>query len=345
MKGFIGSLIALIWLPTALASTVKDTLILDSGELLIGELLQIHQEHILFDSDVLGELEIDLEDVAQLTSEQRYQINLDGQGVIEGTISLEKPWLVIQSKHQITVATDALIALYPLEELESHPWEQKATLSASFSGGNSHSRDLNGKYQGVRLSALRRTSVDYLVNISASDEQRNTDNHRLTASHDIYRSQRWFLRPIQLELYHAPLQNIRLQTQLSPQLGYIALDNDTVRWELAAGPSWQQTRFKNTAEGQSDRESSLGAAMGSRFSWELSDSIELKHDFSMSLSNADTGGYQHHSLLGVAVELAEDFDLDVDFIWDYIEQPALDSNNQRPKSSDYRTVVGLGLSF
>ena len=61
--------------------------------------------------------------------------------------------------------------------------------------------------------------------------------------------------------------------------------------------------------------------------------------------NEESGSYTHHLLTGFEFELFGDFDLDVSWVWDRIQDPRQNSDGTYPEQDDFRTIVSLGYSF
>lgn len=323
----------------------KDWIQLDSGEVVQGELEELYQKEVLFDSDELDDLNIDIDDIQRLRTANWFQVNLRGLGVVRGRLMVDKDGVTIVGKDTHYASRQDVISVYRVAEREADRWENKATLSANIASGNTNTLEINGKLNSERKTALNRTIITYLGVISESNDETTARNHRVTLSHDLYKHHDWFFRPILADFYHAPLKNIKLQSQLASQVGYIPVDDDDKKWELSIGPSWQQTRFEEVTEGSSNKESSLGLSFGSNFEIDITKDIELTHDYQMTLSQKKTGGYQHHNLLNLAIDITDDLDLDIDFIWDYTESPTADSDDITPDKNDYRLVIGIGLDF
>ncbi|WP_427982118.1 DUF481 domain-containing protein [Agarivorans sp.] len=323
----------------------KDWLQLDSGEVIQGDLEELYQKALLFDSDELGDLTIEIKDVRRLRTAKRYQVNLRGLGVVRGRLMIDEDKLTIIGEHTHYANKTDVISVYQVAEREADRWQSKAALSANIARGNTNTLEINAKILSERKTALSRTSASYLGVISASNSETTARNHRLTLSHDLYKFHDWFFRPVLADFYHAPLKNIRLQSQVASQVGYIVLEEDEIEWELAVGPSWQQTRFDEVDQGSSAKESSFGVSFSSRFEYELNRDIEFNHDYQMTLTQHKVGGYQHHNLFNLAIDITDDLDLDIDFIWDYTQYPTADADGISPKKNDYRLAFGIGLDF
>lgn len=323
----------------------KDWLQLDSGEVIQGEVEELYQKALLFDSDELGDLKIDIKDIRRLRTAKRYQVNLRGLGVVRGRLMIDEDKITIIGQHTHYSKKIDVISVYQVAEREADRWQNKATLSANIARGNTNTLEINAKLLSERKTALSRTTINYLGVISTANSETTARNHRLTVSHDLYKFHDWFFRPILADLYQAPLKNIQLQSQLASQVGYIVLEEKDIEWELAVGPSWQQTHFTEVNPGSPSKESSFGVSFSSRLEYTLTSDIAFNHDYQVILAPRKVGGYQHHNLFNLAIDITGDLDLDIDFIWDYTQSPTAGSDGIPPKNNDYRLTFGVGLDF
>ena len=59
----------------------------------------------------------------------------------------------------------------------------------------------------------------------------------------------------------------------------------------------------------------------------------------------EVGETAHHSVSTLSLELTKRFDLDVTFTWDRMGNPKVGVDGIKPKSDDFRMVLGLGVDF
>ena len=64
-----------------------------------------------------------------------------------------------------------------------------------------------------------------------------------------------------------------------------------------------------------------------------------------TFTDREAGQYTHHAVSTVEFEIKHHLNLDVSFIWDYLNHPHQESNGDSPQKSDYYLTVGAGLRF
>ncbi|WP_413112157.1 DUF481 domain-containing protein [Thaumasiovibrio sp. DFM-14] len=323
----------------------KDWVQLTSGEILHGKIEELFYEKLTFKSKDLGTVSIKLSKIHRLYSPRKMALYIGGLGTFEGSVLLDGNLLSIDGSPQFTINPAMIVSLHARRQKELDRWENKITLSANAARGNSESIDISSKLSAERTTYRSRTRINYTGILSVSDGQETDRNHRLTSSYDIFQHSRQLIRPLQVELYHAPLLNIDLQTKIGSQIGYELLNSDQRSWELFAGPSWQRTHFRDVADNTATQTSSLGATISSSFQMDISRDIELSHDYDLTITEKDAGQLIHHNVLALNIELTDIVGLDIDFIWDRTESPTPDSSGDAPDKDDYRLTFGIGVDF
>ncbi|WP_087020447.1 DUF481 domain-containing protein [Thaumasiovibrio subtropicus] len=323
----------------------KDWIQLNSGEVLHGAIEELFHETLTFKSKDLGTVKIKLNKIARFYTPRHMAIFILDMGSLEGTLSLDGDVLSVNGGPGFKIDPDEIVSIHEVKSHELERWENKVTLSANFAQGNSDSLEINGKFSGERTTYRSRFRVNYNGLLTETDGETSAKNHRLTSSYDYYRHNKHVFRPIQIDLFHAPLQNIELQSKLSSQIGYEVFDVTKKSWELFIGPSWQWTQFDTVSEGTDETESSIGATISSQFELELNSTIDVSHNYDLTIASERTGGLIHRNVLAFSVELTDIIDLDIDFIWDHTSKPTPDSDNVRPEKNDYRLTFGIGLDL
>ena len=78
---------------------------------------------------------------------------------------------------------------------------------------------------------------------------------------------------------------------------------------------------------------------------DLNSRVDLIVEYKLQLIVPDTEQTNHHSEVTFEIELTSAIDLDVNFVWDRIEDPEQDSDGDAPDKDDLRVSVGLALEF
>ncbi|MDG1985141.1 MAG: hypothetical protein P8M11_11265, partial [Planctomycetota bacterium] len=59
----------------------------------------------------------------------------------------------------------------------------------------------------------------------------------------------------------------------------------------------------------------------------------------------DTAANNHNMVTSLSVDLTDDLELDVSFVWDRVNRPAADASGEVPLPDDLRTTIGINWAF
>ena len=326
-----------------------DWLQLTSGEWLKGDVKVIYEEVLEFDSDELGLLTFDMEDIEQLRSDSIARIRVEGvDQVIHGIMTLDKTQIRVTTAMGDAIQIDRrrLISMIFGIEKEQDRWVVRAGLGFSGRQGNSRQAEYNGEFNALRRSERSRYSFDYKGIISTTSGIETANNHRVRNTYDIFARQRLYYRPLVLDLVNDEFQNIQIRGTYGAEIGYHILNNSRTEWEVSSGPGWQWTNFDiiETDE-RDDRENSPVWLANMRFDHELTSTIDLVLSDQITLANSQSGGLVNHFETAIDFELTGQVDLRLSFIWDFTEVPAEGDEGETPDQSDYRLLLNLGYEF
>ena len=333
-----------------------DWLQLTSGEWLRGTLLRVRTGDVVFDSDELGELTLDLADVRSLRSPREQVVVTEDNRALRGRVTLEGPDLWVEELGSETIPDHALpeleriereavVSVLGLDADRNADWEGELDLGATIQSGNTDQRDYSALVELVRRTPRTRWDTIYNGALSQANGAETANNHRLRSAFDIYLSRRWFITAPSLELYRDRFQNIDLRVTPSASIGYQVLDTEGLAWKVGLGPAYQYTRFEAPAPDGSQDDSTFGAVARSEFAWDLSDDVEFEFDYSLTTAIPDTQEYNHNLLARLSVDLTGSLSLELAFVWDRVNEPFPDASGNVPESDDFRTTIGLGWSF
>jgi len=335
------------WTPPPPPPDEFDWIQLNSGEWLKGEFKVLYDDEVEFDSDELGLLNIDWADIKQVRGHAEHSLHFEGQeGDVVGNFQMTGDQVVIVAGEETREFNRAdVISVVHGKPKESNYWSAKFSLGLNISEGNSDRRDTNLMLNVKRRTADSRFITDYLGYYSESKGIKTDDNHRLGSTYDIFKTRKFFWRPLLAEYFRDPFQNIDYQLTVGAGAGYQLIDTSKTEWSIAAGPALKYTRFEAVEAGESDDESTLALWAGTDYNRELNSKMDLILGYSTVIGNQDSGGYTHHAIATLETELLSWLDFDTSFIWDHIQNPTRDSDGSLPEKNDYRLVLGLGLDY
>ncbi|GAA0781347.1 MULTISPECIES: DUF481 domain-containing protein [Pseudomonadati] len=319
-----------------------DWLQLNSNELLKGEIKYLYGNKLEFKSDQLNTLVVDWEDVIVLQSRGAVSIGFmdlstrtgrlliqDGQGYLDG----------------VAFDVNDIITIISGEQQEANYWSSSISLGANLRSGNNEQIDYSAKARISRRTTESRFRSDYLGNYSKSGDENTTNNHRVNSFFDWFLSNQFFLRPVFAEYYTDPFMNTSSRVTLGSGVGYSIIDTAKTEWSISGGPAYTMTQFKQVEVGEDDNDNSGTLVIDSTFTTELSDDIDFNADYRMQLGNQNSGGYTHHALAGIVVELTDLFDLDLSLVWDRTNNPRAETDGQIPEKNDFQLIIGFGVDI
>lgn len=326
-----------------------DWLQLTSGEWLKGEFKTLYRGDLEFDSDELDLLTFDFEDVQYLNSDTIVTVRVQ-----EPNGEIQRTGKVILDAKNVTVYTPAgmqvfdrknIIALVPSSDSRLHYWSLRVSLGFYVKSGNTEQIDYNAKANATRRTAKSRISLDYVGTYAETEKLKTADSQRLSASYDIYVSQKRYFRPIQGESLSDPFQNIDNKLTLSAGYGYYIFDSSRTEWDVSIGPGYQSTRFLTVEPDQESEVNSWALVGTSKFDIELTKTIDLNIQYRLQWADEVGGGYTHHSITAVDFEITKDMDLGFSLTWDRVESPTADEEKIIPEQDDYNFSVNLSYEF
>ncbi|WP_434926482.1 DUF481 domain-containing protein [Shewanella sp. HL-SH2] len=319
-----------------------DWLQLNSNELLKGEIKHLYDNKLEFESDQLDTLIVDWEDVMVLQSRGAVSIGFTDLSTRTGRLLIQNGQGYLDG---VVFNVNDIMTIIAGEQHEANYWTSTVSLGANLRSGNNNQIDYSAKARMSRRTTESRFRTDYLGNYSKSGGENTTNNHRVNSFFDWFLSNQFFLRPIFVEYYTDPFMNISSRVTLGSGVGYSIIDTAKTEWSISGGPAYTMTNFKEVELGEDDNESSGTLVVDSTFTTELTDSVDFNADYRMQLGNQNYGGYTHHAVAGIVVELTDMFDLDLSLVWDRTNTPRAESDGQVPEKDDFQLIIGFGVAI
>jgi len=333
---------------------------LTSGEWLRGTFKSLYAHKLEFDSKKLDQLTFDLDDIAQLRTFHIVTLNIQTEPKTHhGLLDFDEVTLritgilrmkgnhvkIIQGDGVFECERSQLVSIAQGGDEESQLWAGKLSLSLDLREGNTQQRDFTAQAFVERRSATTRLRFDYLGNISEKSSEETSNNHRLNEKFDLFLTRYFFVTPLSFEYYRDPYQNIASQWTLGAGVGYTLIDHSAATWDLSIGPGWIQTHFNQVKDDTPNTRNSWAMQLRSLLDLNLASRVDLTCDYRLTWMDEVSGSYRHHLVTQLENKLASWLDLDLTFVWDYLQSPAPDAQGTAPKQNDYQFLVGMGIDF
>ncbi|MGI2260180.1 DUF481 domain-containing protein [Shewanella sp. GXUN23E] len=324
------------------AQSHKDWLKLKSNELLRGEIKTLYDDKLEFDSDELDTVMIDWEDVKLLQSAGTVSIGFTDLSTRSGKLLVEDGRSYLDG---VEFDPGQIMTIIAGEQSEANYWSAKISLGANIRSGNTDQIDYSARAKTTRRTTESRFNADYLGNYTKSDGTSTVNNHRVNSNFDWFISKQFYVRPVFAELYKDPFLNIDYKATLGAGLGYNIIDSKKTEWSISGGPAYTYTRFDQVETGAKPHDGSASVVLETVFDTELSGDVDFTTKYQLQYSSEDSGGYSHHAIASLSVDLTDIFDLDLSVVWDHTGNPQAGSNGIMPDKNDYQFIIGFGIDL
>ncbi len=334
------------WTPPPPPTDDFDWIQLVSGEWLKGELIAMYDGTIEFDSEELDLQEFDWDDIKQIRSGRLFAVRTAGNKSVSGRIIMADGKLVVNAgstQSEFSQNQTFAIAQYH-KELRSS-WSGKISLGLNASSGNTNQTDFNLRVNADRRTAENRITTRYLGNYSEVNNVENINNHRLTGQYDIFASDKYFWRPLYGEYYRDPFLNVGDQITLGAGAGYHLIKRSKIEWDIFGGPAYQYTHFDSVEAGKAESETSPTLVFSTNYDAEIHKKLDLIALYQLQINNKSSGGYSHHAISTLELDLTDDIDFEISIVWDHIQHPTALSDGSVPEQDDFKMIFGLGVDF
>ncbi|WP_394175534.1 DUF481 domain-containing protein [Thalassotalea litorea] len=328
-----------------------DWILLENGELLGGDLLSMYRDKVRFDSDELGLVEIDFEDIRQIRCNDIVSIRLENNQIYEGQMLLDRSKVTFFNKPHLSFPRSQLLSISPSKQSEDNIWSGSVSAGVNFKDGNSQRFDYTIQTEILRLTPLDRIQLNYLGIFARSEDLESgqqvltEENHRINFSYDWFYTRKVFFRLPDLELFSDHFKNINYQATIALAAGLTLLDDDDFYWRIYAGPNLQYTRFVEVEAGISSHNTSAGLLAGTDYSYDYTQDVTLILTYVGKTASKEAGSLIHHIEAGFDVEVIDDLEIEVKSIIDYVADPSPNELGELPKKTDFLLILGLKYSF
>ncbi len=320
-----------------------------SGEWLKGELKQLYSGSLEFDSDEFGLQTLDWDDVAQVRAHgtKRISINTpEGPITIIGVIVITRDKVIVDTVEGTKeFDRSELISATPGATSEWDNWSAKIDLGLNFTRGNTDQTEFSMKLNVKRLTPDNRFVVDYLGNLTTSNNVKSVNNHRLNAFFDIFAAKEYFWRPVLFEYFRDPFQNIDYRTTIGAGGGYHIIDTPKTTWNVSGALGYRATRFVSVQPGDSQKVTTPALIGSTFYDTALTKTIDFNTRYNFSIVNQESGTYTHHAIATVEIELTSILDFDISFVWDRTQDPQTRADGTVPKQDDFQLLFTLGVDI
>ena len=320
-----------------------DKVTLKSGSFLTGEAGLIQDGKLLFKSDDLGEIKIDVANIKLLDAAKNHVV-LYVDNMTEEKILTVKDGVLWNGEGKLDMAN--VKATDPVAET----WHGSVNVAFNAARGNTYDNtaavlaNVNRRWEKDRLN------VDFAYNYAETGKagqntQKTTDRWDVEAKHDHF----WWEKVYNyedLKWERDMIQNLQARYRLGLGGGYQWLENkafeSTGKWNF--NQELGVNYIKEEYDGESDAKEGGFCALryGHHFGYvpKWAETIEFFHNVEILPEVDEWEKFLAKADVGFTTKLIYDFDLIAKIEWDYNSKPAGDR-----KKDDTRYIVGLGYKW
>jgi putative salt-induced outer membrane protein YdiY len=335
------------WRPPASMLEKYDWIKLTSDEWLKGELTGFADRQFEFDSDQLDKLRLDQEDVAEVLTYQEHSLRLLDRRIVRGNLVIDGNTVkVIKDNKTEIIQRYMIVSIAAAAGLkEINYWSGNVSFGMTLREGNTNQKDALVDLDFQRRTAQSRLINTYIGNFTEQSGFETTNNHRANSGFDWFLSHRLFWRVATIEYFRDRFQNTDSRITASTEMGYMLFDEQDFSWEISGGPGYQVTKFDSVEAGEDDKEETVIVTASTELDWDITNDINYIFDYNAKSVSRAAGSLIHHLKTGLKVELIKNFNIELMYYWDRIEQPVADDVGIVPQNDDKRFVVSVGYEF
>jgi len=329
-----------------------DWIQLTSGEWLKGELRTVYDYVAEFDSDELGVLQIDLEDIQRVRTARIEAVRFQEPGKQSEPVTVRGVLAVDGEKVTVGTGPDArtidrshVISIAKGAEREIDLWTGSLSIGANIRTGNSDLTDSTIQGRAERRRAISRYVAEYLGNFSSALGVETSNNHRLTTYFDSFRSTRTYWRLLFVEYVRDKFRNIEHQGNINTGIGYDIIRSPKMDWDATASVGALYKRFVSVEPGNDIDNLSPAFGLGTRYDQEVTSWLDFLFNYNLQIVDEDNGSLIHHMLTKLSTEFVADLDIEFTIVWDRVRNPQPEADGTVPSQDDFRTVIGIGYEF
>ena len=324
-------------------ATFADKVTLKSGSFLTGEAGLIQEGKLLFKSDDLGDLKIDIASIKSVDPAKDHIVQY-----LDNTV--EKKILTIKDGELHDGRGKLEMAKVKATDPAAETWHGNVNVAFNAARGNTYGNSAAVVANVNRRWEKDRLNVDfgyyYAEDGKAGEPSDKTeDRWEVEAKHDHF-WWRGLYNYEDLKWERDMIQDLRARYRVGLGGGYQWLDNkvfeSTGKWNFnqELGVNWIKEEYENNDDAKKNGFCALryGHHFGYIPKW--AENIELFHNFAILPEVDEWEKFLAKADVGFTTKLIYDFDLIAKIEWEYNSKPA---NNR--KKDDTRYIVGLGYKW
>jgi len=336
-----------VWAPPGAGTDGFTWVQLVSGEWVKGEIKDLRDGNLSFDSDELDLFEYDWADVLSVISSAPHTVTTWDKEVHTGFIVASNGDIEVFDGSGAVIAhvsPDQVSSMIQGEARESNFWSGKLSVGSTVRSGNSDQSDANMLVKLNRRALVSRFDNTLSVNAANSDGSKTQESVRYTSKYDRFFTRDFFVTVPGYEYFHDRFQNIAQRHSPSVGLGYDQKIGPA-DWDTSLGAGWQYIEYESVAADQDLTDKDWVLRLGTNLEWDITSDLEFDLNYSIFAPVDEFDRYSHNMLSELSLDVWWDFEFDFTFAWDRQNKPQEAEDGTTPEKDDFRLTTGIGWDF
>ena len=312
-----------------------DEIVLSSGNVLIGTVTGLADDHVTLTSAYTEPIKIKKESIIGISTDNIVELHLTNGEIIKGKLKTgtDNRIVVDQGDGRVASGID-LKSVATINPPSSRKWHGNVSLSGNLQTGNTDRRGLSLGADALRRGDRDRFSMRFLYNIAGENDAMTTRDVYGALQYDYFFTKRFF-GYLGVELLNDTFKDLDLRTVVGPGVGYQLWEEPDKALSLEAGFAY----FSEDRTTQDDKHW-VTARLGANYHYKLTDWLVFNDRLVLypSLENMSEFNLRNEAALLTAIGSG----------WSMKIANTLDYTNKVPtgiKNTDSNFTVGLQYAF
>lgn len=323
-----------------MSAVQADEILLKNGDKITGQIVSKADDKIIVNTSFAGEIKINWNAVAKLTTDAPITVKLADDSVLKGAlVSSEDGTIQLNAEELLKTEPIPLTAIVAINPPAPEPYKTKytgvANIGAYRTTGNTDNQSVHLDAEMVVRRENDRLTVGAAYNQAEDSGVQSAKNSLAYAKYDVFFNEKWYAFGNTL-FEKDRFQDLKLRSVIGAGLGYQFWETEMSALSLEAGPSYANEDYY-TAE---DKDFATGRWALDYHQWLYQKTAQFFHNHEGLVPFSDTGDIYIRSRTGIRIPLISQFTITTEVDVDYDAKPA-DGN----KKTDVRYLFNLGYQW
>lgn len=328
-----------------------------SGEWLQGKFRRVRADAVVFESNQLGRLNLDFDNVIVLwvPEKDRWVLSDFTDRLGPGVVWNNKVYINDAVQGEIALDRSQLLGVVKGGRAELQNWTLSVVLGADGSVGNAKQLNLSGSVRPTRETTRSRFTVGYqgtygLVGAgSPSVVSETKNNHFGDSTFDIFLTPIFYLTPYTVDAYYDPFQNLDLRLNVAAGFGARYEPINPLEFGGGLFGVYQRVNYKSVAVGTDDFFNGYGMRASAYLKWNVNATDVFQVSWLSNVMFNDFGRTNHRGDISFSQKITTIISWNVQGIFQRTEDPPdilnADGSTTVVVPNDAQFIFGFSLNL